>query len=132
MNDDQIKEMLQFDPLTEAEKLTGKTRDESDTRSYDFPVKVDRRVFNPCAREVVNLTVSLRPNDDTRHVYVSGHRSGTMILDIETAKSLGHALLQVASEAERRKEHDDRHEEYRRQTQGQRSELLRQLNELGW
>lgn len=90
------------------------------------------RDFNQCASEAGNLTISLHPIDDTRHVHVTGHRSGTMSLDIETAKSLGHALLQVASEAERRKEHDERYEQYRKQTQGQRRELLRQLNELGW
>lgn len=77
------------------------------------------------------MNVCLRPTDDTRHVHVTGHRSD-MILDIDVAKELGHALLKVVSEAERRKEHDDRHEEYRRQTQAQRRELLRQLNELGW
>ena len=77
------------------------------------------------------MVVSLRPIDDTRHVYVSGLRSG-MTLDISVAKELGHALLKVASEAELRREYDERREEYRRQTQGQRSELLRQLNELGW
>lgn len=55
-----------------------------------------------------------------------------MTLDISVAKELGHAMLKVASEAERRKEHDERHEQYRMQTQGQRRELLRQLNELGW
>jgi hypothetical protein len=55
-----------------------------------------------------------------------------MTLDIGVAKELGHALLKVASEAERRREYDERREEYRRKTQGRRSELLRQLNELGW
>ena len=42
------------------------------------------------------MVVSLRPIDDTRHVYVSGLRSG-MTLDISVAKELGHALLKVAS-----------------------------------
>ena len=96
----------------------------------DMPNKVDYCAFRPCACKAGEMVVSLRPTDDTRNVYVSG-RSGT-ILDIGAAKDLGHALLKVASEAERRKEHDERHEEYRRRTQGQRNELLRQLNELGW
>lgn len=78
------------------------------------------------------MVVSLHPIDDTRHVYVSGLRSGSMTLDISAAKDLGHALLKVASEAERRREYDERREEYRRRTQGKRNEMLRQLNELGW
>lgn len=96
----------------------------------DMPTKVEYRAFIPCANKAGELVVSLRPTDDTRHVYVSGLRS--MILDIGVAKELGHALLKIASEAERRKEHDERHEQYRMQTQGRRNELLRQLNGLGW
>lgn len=97
----------------------------------DMPTKVEYRSFSPCVCKAGEMVVSLHPIDDTRHVYVSGLRSG-MTLDISVAKELGHALLKVASEAERRREYDERREEYRRQTQGQRSELLRQLNELGW
>ena len=79
----------------------------------DIPTKVEYRSFSPCACKAGDLVVSLRPNDDTRHVHVAGLRSG-MTLDIGVAKELGHALLKVASEAERRREYDERREEYRR------------------